>query len=360
MKKKCMAVLLVAAMLCMMLSGCGKTENNAPAEDAAPAETGSDTAEKETGETADAAPETGTEKVVIGYYGIDTTQAFFKDVYEGLEAACEKRGWELNAQFTNYDPVKMRSAYDQFKSIDVDFIVDGNAMQDIIIPFAEEAANDNIPYLGLHVDLPEPAYTYGTKNSDMGAAVGAYIGELIKDEWDGKVDLIVLVGTFTSGPQITERLTSAVPVMGESVDVENVEQIEIDADAGDTQAVYQQVMDVLTANQGKKIAMFCQTDDMANAAFSAVDAAGRSEDVMGTGSDCVDVALEYFKDAVDSDNYKVPWRGSIYLGAKNYGESLCDMMQKVMDGEDVPYANYGDPGVGGLYNLYELFPELKD
>ncbi len=280
------------------------------------------------------------DQVVIGYYGIDSTQAFFKDVYDGLEAACEEKGYKLEAQFTNYDPIKRRSAYDQFKSMGVDVIIDGNAMGDIIMPFAEESIEDEIPYIGLHVDLPEPCYTYGTANSDMGAAVGTYIGQMVKDEWDGKVDLIVLVGTFTTGPEITERLTSAVPALGEFVeDVDSIPVVEVDADAGDTQAVYQQVMDVMTANPDKKIVLFGQTDDMANAAFSAVETAGRGEDVMGTGSDCSAVATDYFKAAVDEENLTVPWRGSIYLGAINYGKALVDIVEKITTGEEVPYTN---------------------
>lgn len=294
--------------------------------------------------------------ITIGYYGIDSTQAFFKDVYDGLEKACKERGIDLQAQFTNYDPTKMRSAYDQFKNMDVDFIIDGNAMQDIIMPFAEESIEDGIPYLGLHVDLPEPCYTYGTNNSDMGKAVGEYIGQMVKDEWDSKVDLIVLVGTFTTGPEITERLTSAVPALGEFVDnVDDIQQVQVDADAGDTQSVYQQVSDVLTANPDKKIVMFCQTDDMANAAFSAVVAADRNDDVMGTGSDCSQVAKDYFKEAVDSKNMTAPWRGSIYLGAINYGEALCDIVEDVLAGKDVPYTNTFVPNVVGLTNYYDYF-----
>ncbi|MCI1210170.1 MAG: sugar ABC transporter substrate-binding protein [Treponema sp.] len=309
-----------------------------------------------------AAPAENTgKKVVIGYYGIDATQAFFKDVYDSLAKACKARGWELDAQFTNYDPVKMRSAYNQFKAMNVDLIIDGNAMQDIILPFAQEAADDKIPYLGLSVDLPEPSYTYGTSNPAMGKAVGSFIGKHIKEDWGGKVDLIVLVGTFTSGPQITERLTSAVPALGTFVDITGKKVVKIDADSGDTASAYQQVMDVLTANPDKKIAMFCQTDDMANSAFSAVEAAGRGHDVMGTGSDCVNIALQYFKHAVDTGDYSVPWRGSIYLGAKNYGEALCPIIQKILKGDSsVPHAILRPSDVGGIYNLYELFPELKN
>lgn len=106
--------------------------------------------------------------------------------------------------------------------------------------------------------------------------------------------------------------------------------------------------------------MFCQTDDMANTAFSAVEAAGRGNDVMGTGSDCSAIALDYFKAAVDSGNMTAPWRGSIYLDAINYGDALCDITEKILAGENVEHKITFMPGVAGLNNLYEVFPDLKD
>lgn len=364
MKRKVISLLLVLSLMVLTMAGCGKndaskTTSDKPAQPTSEPSSGS-TDEKNT-DAGGTKEETSDKALKIGYYGIDTTQAFFKDVYDGLEKACKERGWELYAQFTNYDPVKMRSAYDQFKSIGVDMIIDGNAMQDIITPFAQEAANDNIPYLGLHVYLPEPAYTYGTDNSDMGKAVGEFIGKQVKDEWGGKVDLIVLVGTFTTGPEITERLTSAVPALGNYVDdIDNIKVVKVDTDVGDTQNIYQQVSDTLSANPNKRIVMFCQTDDMANTAFSAVEAAGRGNDVMGTGSDCSAIALDYFKAAVDSGNMTAPWRGSIYLDAINYGDALCDITEKILAGENVEHKITFMPGVAGLNNLYEVFPDLKD
>ena len=362
MKRKVISIIMGIALFAMAMTGCGssqETTTEGTAVESTEQEAATEGTEAgDSGQTAEANADGKALK--IGYYGIDTTQAFFKDVYDGLQKACDERGWELNAQFTNYDPVKMRSAYDQFKAMGVDIIIDGNAMQDIILPFAQEAANDGIPYLGLHVDLPEPAYTYGTANTDMGKAVGEFIGQQVKDEWRAKTDLILHLCTFTTGPEITERLTSAVPALGEYVsDVDYVKQIKIDADAGDTQAVYQQVSDALSANPGKKIVMFCQPDDMANAEFYAVEAAVRSADVMGTGSDCSAVATDYFKAAIDSQNTTAPWRGSIYLGAINYGEALCDLCEKITAGEEVPYVNTLVPEVVGINNLYDVFPELK-
>lgn len=299
------------------------------------------------------------EPIKIGYYGVSTTSQFFKDIYDSLVAECDKRGYELTAIFTDYDPVKMRSAYDQFKLLGVNVIIDGNAIPDVMAPFAEQAAADGIPYIGLFVQLDEPAYTFGISNAAIGETVGEFVGKLIKDEWGGNYDLIVMVGTFQSAPEITERLTEAPDGMAKYVDVADKPIVQIDVKGGDTVGIYQQTMDVLTANPDKKIAIFAQTDDVANSVFSAVEAAGRSADVIGTGSDCVDIALDYFKAAVDTNDYTVPWRGSNYLPAITYGDDIVDIAEKILAKEDVAHETLVSPMVVGIYNLYEVFPELE-
>ena len=346
--KKIFAILTVFVLVVSMFA-CSSSKSTAVS--STPSKSNTSNAQKAAGK-----------KYTIGYYGIDSTQAFFKDVYDGLNKACAKRGWTLKAEFTNYDPVKMSAAYNDFKAEHVDFIIDGNAMQDISAPFAQKAATDKIPYLAIAQNLPAPTYNYGPANSDMGTAVGNYIGALAKKEWEGQIDLIILVGTFTTGPQITERLTSAVPVLGKYVqNINSVPVIKVDANAGDTQVVYQKVKDSLTSKpDAKHIAMFCQTDDMANAAFSAVSAAGRGEEVMGTGSDCSAVATDYFKKAIVSNNFKVPWRGSIYLGAINYGEALCKIIPKILNNQQKEYNITFQPQVAGIYNLYTAIPSLKN
>ncbi|MBR2672443.1 MAG: sugar ABC transporter substrate-binding protein [Oscillospiraceae bacterium] len=341
--KKAILTLLAVVLVVSMFVGCGSSANP---ESAAPASDGGSTTEPEA-------------KVIkVGYYGISPNSGFFKELYENIKAACDERGWEIEEVFTDYDPQKMRAAYDQFKLKECDVIIDANAVQDVIRPFAEEALADGIPYLSLWVALDEPMYTFGTSNAGMGKAVGTFIGERVNEEWGGEVDGIILVGTFDSAPAITERLTTAVPAFEEVTGhkVDNV--IQIAAVSGDTAKTYQLVSTALTTNPGHLV-IFCQTDDIANATFSAVEDAGRSEDVMGTGSDCIEIALEYFKRQVDSNNMTCPWRGSIYLNTKRYAPMILDLCQSIIDGTATEYAVEPEVEIGSIYNLYEVFPNLK-
>jgi ABC-type sugar transport system substrate-binding protein len=303
----------------------------------------------------DAGPKT----IKIGYYSFAATMGFYKEMYEGMLAACAAKGYELTPIFTDADPVKMRSAYDQFKTMGVDIIIDANSIADVVKPFAEDALEDGIPYISLFVSYPEPLYTFGPSNPQMGEAVGTYIGELIKKEWNGEIDGIILCGSFIDAPDITERLTTAVPALGKIINVEGKEVIRVDA-LSDQALIFQRVTNTLAANPNKKFAMFCQNDDVANASFSAVEAAGRENDIMGTGSDCIEIAREYFKKAADSGNLTAPWRGSIFFDTMDWSRQIVEMAEKMIRREPVPYSIVGPASVCGIYNLYEYFPGMKD
>lgn len=296
----------------------------------------------------------------VGYYGLGIDQAFFNSLYESLKANCEERGYELIAKFTDGDSAEMRAAYDQFMAQGVDVIVDGNAYSDVIAPYIEQAASDGVPYIALFASFDGDYYTFGASNEDMGTSTGNYVGTLIADEWDGAVDTVFLVGTFSTGAEITVRLTAALPAMAEHIDMTNVEVVNLDVVAGDSAGAYQKVMDALTAHPGQKVAIFCQTDDMCNAAVSAVEAADRGATTIAVGSDCIDAALEYWQTAIKDGNTTAPWRGSIFLDTASYGATILDLAENIIAGTAEAYANWAPVSVAGMGNWEEYWPDLME
>jgi|LSQX01.2.fsa_nt_gb ABC-type sugar transport system substrate-binding protein len=303
-----------------------------------------------------------TKPLKIGYYGMSPNAGFSKEFFESVKNAVDAHGHEMIPIYTDFDAAKMRSAYEQFKMQGVDVIIDENEIKDSMTPFVEQALIDGIPYIACFVtydEIPE-AYTYGPSNQQMGAASGEFLGKIVAEEWDGKCDLILMVGTFASAPDITVRLTSALPVFSEYVDTTNTKVQEIAATAGNASASFQLVMDALTANPGKKTVIFCQTDDMANAAQAAVEAAGRANDVVLTGSDCIDAAQEYWQTAIKEGNLTAPWRGSVFLNTSTWGEAVIEMAEKMVAGTQEEHNVVAKVAVAGMSNWEEFFPDLME
>ncbi len=298
----------------------------------------------------------------IGYYGMSPNAGFSKEFFESVQKAVDAHGHEMIPIYTDFDAAKMRNAYEQFKMQEVDIIIDENEIKDSMTPFVEQALIDGIPYIACFVTYDEipDAYTFGASNQQMGEASGEFLGKIVAEEWDGKADLILMVGTFASAPDITVRLTAALPVLGTYIDMTNVKVQELAATAGNQSASFQLVMDALTANPGKKTVILCQTDDMANAAQAAVEAAGRAKDVVLTGSDCIDAAQEYWQTALKEGNLTAPWRGSVFLNTSSWGEMVIDMAEKMVAGTQEEHNVVAKVAVAGMSNWQEFFPDLME
>lgn len=297
----------------------------------------------------------------IGYMGCAPTAAFSKQLWESIEKACNDRGYKYECVFTDMDPAKMRTAYEQFKLQGVDIILDNNETVELVQPFAEQAWEEGIPFLTLTMKYPDHPefFCFGPSNQSMGYAAGEGIGKIVAEEW-GTVDLVLLVGTFVTAPAITERLTSAYEKFQEFVDCSNAEVLEIAIQSGQAATAYQLVSDALTSHPGMKTAVFCQTDDMAKAAFAGVEAQGRGDITIGYGSDCIDAALEYWQEAILTGNTKAPWRGSIYLDTDHWGDPILDMAENMLAGTQEE--TFVSPVIvlAGMHNWQEFWPDLLE
>lgn len=299
--------------------------------------------------------------IKVGYMGCAPNAAFSKQLWESIERSCNERGYEVECNFTDMDPVKMRSAYEQFKLQGVDIILDNNETVDIVEPFAEQAWEEGIPFLTLTMTYPNHPefYCFGPSNQAMGYAAGEGIGKICAEEWD-HVDLVLLVGTFVTAPKITERLTSAYEKFQEFVDCSNAEYIEVAIQSGQSNTAYQLVGDALTSHPDAYTVIFCQNDDMAKAAFAAVEAQGRGDITMGYGSDCVDAALEYWQEAILTENAKAPWRGSIFLDTDHWGDQIMDMAERILDGTQEVTSESCVIVLAGLPNWEQYWPDLLE
>jgi len=231
--KKVLVWILAVIMCCSLFVGCANNGEAPPAEPAQESPT--------TGEDAPPASN-GDEPLVVGYMGASAKHGFWKDVADGIEKAFTDAGIEFHQAFTEEDPVQMRLAYETFLTQGVNFIIDGNASDEKAEVFAAQAKELGIPYITIECRT-ESAYSYGMDNQRTGELAGAYISQLVKDEWDGQVDLIVLMSTFTYIPQLAPRVTGAYDIMKQELDIEGVEVVELSVE-DDADICYQLFMDM--------------------------------------------------------------------------------------------------------------------
>lgn len=294
--------------------------------------------------------------LIVGYMGASAKHGFWKSVADGIQSAFEDAGVEIHVAFTEEDPVQMRSAFDIFLSKGCNFIIDGNASGEKAEVFAQQAKAKGIPYITIECST-ESAYSYGMSNQKTGEIAGEYIVELVKEEWGGEVDLVVLLSTFTYIPQLAPRVTGAYDIMCQELDMEGVEVVELAVES-DAAICYQLFMDTLTAHpDAEKIVFAGHTDEYALNALNAAAAAGREEHIIATAVDCIDIGIERLKAAHDNPDKYEPLRGDINLAPDTYGAALLDIAQRLHAGEELEKDFITSPYMVTPETVYEVFPD---
>lgn len=93
------------------------------------------------------------------------------------------------------------------------------------------------------------------------------------------------------------------------------------------------------------------------AALNAATAANSEEHIIATGCDCIDIMIEYLKQAHDNPDKYYPMRGSINLDPKSFGNALLEIAQKIHNGEDVAKDNITSPYMVTPETVYDVFPD---
>ena len=295
----------------------------------------------------------------IGYITSDPAEGFWKDVLASLEAACEERGVEFVYQIAD-DATGMRSAYDSLVIQDIDMIVDGYALEELALAYAEEAVANGMPFMGVAFESPvEGAYSYGTSNDGLGEFFGEYAAEFINKEWDGQVDLIVTGNAYTMVPAMASRTDKAVEVLQNTEGfeyVKDVEWVKIDMES-DVASLGVKTAALLTSHpDAEHILYITGTDSMVPNVITAIEDAGFEDKVMVLSCDDTETAQTYFRETAELGIYR-PWYGSIDLTTSTYGYTLLDKIIAVLDGEDVEAYTEHSGVMITADNINEYYPE---
>ena len=339
--KRILAFVLAVAMSFAMVA-CGG--NNA---------TNTDTSAGNTAAGNTATDSGSDDTIKIGYMSSAAVSGFWKEVADSIKKACEENGIELLFSETNAEPDKMRLAFDTFVAAECDFIIDGNSLADLAAPFAAEAKELGIPMLVLETNV-EDAYFYGLSNQTCGEAIGDYLVDVVGKEWNGEIDLVIINAPWTIAAELCNRSTAAYDKLNAAFDLEGVPVVKTDLTSDPTIA-YQTCMDALTAHpDADNIVYISFTDDTLLNALGAMDATGRSENIIGTGCDCVAGVATILKDIHDNGGYS-PVRASAYLDTPGYGGRVLEIVNGVLNGEDVPRENPCPVFLVDANNIYDFF-----
>ena len=211
----------------------------------------------------------------------------------------------------------------------------------------------NIPTLAVDVPMSGVGFL-GVNNYDVGFKAGDWLADWVIKNWDGQLDLLVVINSPTEGEVVAQRFQGQEDAILKKIDYPK-DKIEYADGGGWADGAIQVTRPILAKYpDAKKIAFVVENDPCVMGITTALQEAGKAENA-------VMVTLGMPKDAVHlvSDN-KMPVVGGVAFFPDNYGAQgigpLVEIIKLVKAGKSLDEAykaaikdDIKDPATGDVF-----------
>lgn len=323
--KKIKKVIVPALLITALFSGC-TSNKNAATETAAPA--GSETA------ASTEAPTSGTEKsdeasgkIVIGCTLQNLSEEFMTMLKGAMEIKLEEMNdanIELIVNDAEGKPDKQASQLDSFVAQKVDAVIISPVDADALAPAVKSVVDAGIPVITCSADVTGDMgqVWVGSENENGGEIEMQYVAEQI----GGKGKIAILRGPLGAFAE-QGRFRGYETVLANYPDIEVVFDQTANWQREEAMAL---VENLITA--GTELdAIVCQNDGMALGALEAVKAAGKQGEIVVTGIDAIQDALDSVKAGA--------LNATCFQDAIGQGMGALEMAVKAANGESISRNN---------------------
>lgn len=321
----------LAAVVAFSLAACGSTKSagttskdtgNAAATEA-PASTETPAATND----ADAASQTADGQFTIGFSVYDLSNEYFQSMLKGVEAEAKEKGIKLITHDQKSDENELVTGCNNLLDQGVDALIVSPCKPEVMGNIVDAAHAKNVPVIILDI---------GDGGSDKDAIVVSdmYGGGQIAGKY--ALDLLKKNGTSGKDYAIIKCEESATYAIQRGQGFENIMDAagyskvkEITANSDTTEA-YTAMQDILASNPNI-VAVFCENDNMALGASSAIDEAGKTGDILVFGFDGNESAVAAIKDGTMT--------GTIAQQPTEIGKQGISLALQAINGETLTYDN---------------------
>ncbi len=288
----------------------------------------------------------------IGFANLSEDIAFAVDVRRSLERAA-KNGHNIDLIVVDNQlngEVALRAA-DQLIAQGVDLAIEyqiDEKMGSIIIDKFQRA---RIPVIA--VDIPIVGATYfGMDNYRAGHMAGVALGNWLLENWQGQFDRLLVLEEARAGALPAARIRGQLDGLQEIVGEIPASQI-LYLDSGNTSEISEGSMlnALKRLPEAHRLAVLSFNDDAALGALQAAQKLNREEAVVivGQGAD------RRVREELRHPTSRIV--GSTAFMPEKYGAKLLDIALKILRGEPVPPAVYGDCTFINPENITFFYPE---
>lgn len=284
---------------------------------------------------------------VLAFANWNETNSFAVLVRKGFESAAQEHGARVILMDNKQDAQQANINADNAITQKVDFYFQYNQDTDINNRIAEKLKAASVKAIAIQVPMGDFPI-YHVDNVYAGEIAGEAVAKAAKEKWEEQ-PIYLVIGQPEAGPLFQMRAEGA--IKGAKSIFPDIEIVE-DTSKGDPERTRALTADFLTAHPNQKIIIWAHVDQQVLAALSAVKSAGRTDDVLisGTGGD-----PSIFPELRNPDSIIV---GTSAFFPEEWGKELVSAALKWLN-EDVTPPEKSHPPTRLLTgeNIDEFYPE---
>lgn len=316
--KRFVALFVSVLLMTSALVGCSGNPESSPAPDAAPA----NDAQPSSQEEADPTDNSG-KKYVIGLAMNTQTNPFFVDVKDGVQKAADENGVELHITDAQDDPSIQMKDVENLITKKPDAIIIDTCDSDAIVSSVEACNEAGIPVFTMdrQANGGEVIAHIGYDAIKSGQIAAQYL----VDQLDGKGKVVEIQGIM--GTNVAQNRSEGFnEVIAANPDMTIVATAVANFDRAQAMSVVENILQANPEIDG----MYCANDEMLLGALEAVEAAGRSEEIVMIGCDAIDDTIAALKEGrVDATIAEPPF----FLGKAILNTSLAYLNGETVEEE---------------------------
>jgi ribose transport system substrate-binding protein len=288
-------------------------------------------------------------KYRIGYAGQGQDSSFAREVHEGIERAAGREPVDFVVVDNRYQPkIALKNAELLIRD-GVDLVIEFQTDEAVAPAIASKYREANIPMIA--IDIPHPGATYfGANNYEAGLLAGRHLARWARQQWNGRVDEILLLEIARAGSLPAARVKGVVAGIREVVhDAGAWPIVSIDAD-GQFRTALERVRKHLRESRAERILVGAANDPSALGAARAFQEAGRAAGCAIVGQNAEPDARAELREP------RTPLIASVGYFPEKYGDGLIRLAIDILARRPVPPAVFVKHQIITRENVDHLYP----
>ncbi|MEO8026667.1 MAG: substrate-binding domain-containing protein [Bryobacteraceae bacterium] len=289
-------------------------------------------------------------KFRLGYCALSSEIGFSRIVTESLQRTAAEERVDLIALDNHYNSKQAVRNIDMLIREKVDLVFQHQGDEHLAPIIASKIHEAGIPMIAIHVPHPGANY-FGPDNYTAGVVGGRYLGRWVKQNWQGRIDEIILLEYPRAGLFARSRLTGTVVGLKEILpDIEDSRVVFLNGQANFGASLEAARKHLRRGTKAERTVVSGVDDPSTIGALRAFEEAGRGDHCVALGHGGSPEARAELR------RPRTRMVASVAYFPEKYGDGLMSLALQILNSKSVPPAVFIKHQLMSPANVDHLYP----